>query len=404
MFYNFKLTNTEYKEKILSTLDILIPTDDNYFLGFVCEKSSDYYTYRIKVYLEQNSGDYTRIYNKPYNSSLSVLQIQKLYILSDDNVWNFGLEGYRMEQGSKETLQSSNNEEKNVEKEFVNKLKKEYKPLDGAKYAKNYTFAERRELKKLKYFDYCSYYASQATLFEYLLAKASNYEKMSFEKLKLITIGYRDYLKDVNNDVLWYSEYFLTEDSINKIHEISKIDSTTTDLILNIKEFVEKEKAEYERICKLTIHKKEELLYSTLETEKIKYMIDKGISVQDAFYYVDKEAQKTKNNILDCYIKLSKNKNEDFSTFDFDNKENILCIAKYLIDNVQKRDVEIIIDYALMDSSSYDITLLSSESLDHISYIKIILKDNTNTIEAQASDSTFNDISLKTDSEVSSDE
>ena len=93
-----------------------------------------------------------------------------------------------------------------------------------------------------------------------------------------------------------------------------------------------------------------------------------GISLTEAFYQIDKEAQNKRKDILNCYIKLSNNEEVDFP-------EDITFMAKYLLENIEKRFVEKIIDLVLMDTdlSTED---LSDNYLNHISYLKLKIRSD----------------------------
>lgn len=368
MNYDFKLESKKYKEAILNDMSVLIPTTEDYYLGFAL-REAEYSSYVVRIYLDKADGESTRIYSRThYNSSNSVTKMQRLLVLSDDDYWNYGLEGYRkqLENAPEETSDS------NEAEQYIKELKESVKPFNGVKYMKkHYNYSQRSELKKLGYVDFC--YGSSYTIFEYLIAQASNGEKMSFEKLRLITIGYAEYQRDKkNNDaVLYYSQYFLNADSIEKIREISSIDSTTLNKLLDIKTFVDNERNEYNRICKITVDKKHEELEASLEAERIKYMVSNGISLQDAFYYVDKSAQKKKEEILDYYLRLAKN-DETLTENELNNhQKDILYVARYLIQNIEGRYVETVIDNVLMKDHSNDYWSLSKEIQNHISFLKL---------------------------------
>ena len=72
--------------------------------------------------------------------------------------------------------------------------------------------------------------------------------------------------------------------------------------------------------------------------------------------------------VLNCYIKLSNNEEVDFP-------EDITFMAKYLLENIEKRFVEKIIDLVLMDTdlSTED---LSDNYLNHISYLKLKIRSD----------------------------
>lgn len=384
MNYDFKLENRKYKEAILHDMGVLIPTTDNYYLGFAL-RESEYSSYTVKIFLDKADGESTRIYSKSYyNTSGSVTRMQRLLVLSDDDYWNYGLEGYRKQLENKDGTESSN--ENNEVDQYIQELKENVKPISGMKYIKKYyTYSQRNELRRYDFYDFCA--GNNYTLFEYLLSRASNGEKMDFKKLLLITIGYGEYQKDKkhNDNVLYYSQYFLNAENIEKIREISSIDATTVNKLMDIKAFIENERNEYNRVCKITVDRKHEELEASLEADRIRYMVSNGISLQDAFYYVDKAAQKKKEEILDYYLKLVK-KDETLIESELNlHQQDILYIAKYLVENIEKRYVETVIDNVLMKDHSNDYWGLSKDIQNHISFLKLnmVNQDRAKMLEAE---------------------
>lgn len=366
MNYDFIVRSKDTKTEILNSLNVLVPITDDYVLGFIC-RQLEYGIYDLRIYLE-NNGEITKIYQEKYHG-YNADKIKKLLVSTDDRYWNFGLEGYRNEERNGET--NPTNEDSDAA--YIRQLKKSITPINGKKYAKEYyTFNERRELRKLNYYNYCWDPDNSYTLFEYLLARASNREKMSFKKIKLITLGYKEYEEKISSNVLYYSEYFLSDDIIEKIHELSLLDANTSKQLVDIKKMIEEEQEEFNRICEITANKKQENINTILETEKIKYMISNGISLQEAFYYIDKDAQNMKQNILNCYLSIE-NKTENLEF-----EEKTIRIAKYLSENVEKRYVETVIDHVLINDDSLDMSNLSDDILNHISFLKLELRGGKN--------------------------
>lgn len=361
MNYHFVIKNTESKESILNELNILIPTNDNYKLGFKL-KIYDY-SYYVIIHLIKGE-ERNEIYTSQYyyeNLSSTISKVSNLLIESQDKIWNYGLEKYREE--------TTGTQKEETESEKLEKEIKKYRALDGRKYAKLYSFNERKELKKIGYYKIViDPWIGGNTFFEKILAKASKYEKMDFKKLKLLTLGYYDYAHGKSNNILLYAEYFLSADTIEKIRELSILDANTSVDLFDVKKMIEEEEKEYNRICEITAQKKEIDLKQSLENEHIKYMVKNGISLTEAFYQIDKDAQTKKKNILNCYIKLSNNENVDFS-------EDIIFIAKYLLENVEKRFVEKVIDLVLMDVD-LNTEELSDNNLNHISYLKLKIRSD----------------------------
>lgn len=363
MSYDFSIHDKCAKETILENLKVLVPVIDNYTLGFKCTQQ-EYGMYQIKIFLD-NPNESTLIYSERYYG-YNIDKIKKLLVSTDDKYWNFGLESYRKEVVNNENVESSNSN--NEISEYIKEIKNETRPLDGKKYLKYYPYKERIELKKLGYYKYCN----SSNLFEFLLARASNYGIMDFKKLKLITLGFGEYKNNISDNVLFYSEYFLSADVIEKIHELSLLDASTKNKLFDIKKMISDEQDEFNRICEITTNKKQENINKLLEAEKIKYMISNGLSLQEAFYYVDKNAQEMKQNVLNCYLSLTNN--DDISGY----TDRVKNISDYLFKNAQKKDIETIIDHVLINADNFNDENLSDDVLNHISFIKIMLRGEKN--------------------------
>lgn len=364
--YDFVLSkDKEAMGDLLKSLKVLEPVDKNYKLGFQCILG-EYGKYYVKITLF-TVNDSVKIYESDYIFSENSTKIKKLLQVSGDVYWNRGLEIYR------KTLDNSPKQEKTQEEKMLedelSKIK-QYKGIGGRRYAKkHYSLKERLELSSLGYYNFVD--GTSYTLFEKILERASNNERMSFDKIKILTKGYNDYENKISYNILFYSVHFLSDQVLEKLYELSLLDSKTSNNLINIKEIIDKEEAEYNRICEITANKKQADINSILETEKIKYMISNGISLQDAFYYVDAKAQESKKDILNAYLRLAKNEAENTEAID----ENIAYIANYLLNNVQKKDVEDVIDYVLMDEKNYDLTLLPEDIQNHVSFLKLMKGD-----------------------------
>lgn len=369
MRYDFEVKdNKDVKEMILTRLNALVPVEKKYSIGFYCVLS-DYGRYYVKAYLIKE-GESIKIYESDYYHNDSSDQIKKLVCLSDDPIWDMGLKAYRSEKSDYvEPVDDPSVTELRDAKNRIASLH----GINGVKYAKkHFTFQERRELKKMGYYNYVSN-SGAYTFFEKILQNASNGEKISLKKINILLLGVKDYNAGKSNNVLYYCENFLSEDVLEKIYELSLLDSKTSNELLNIKEMIESEREEYNRICEITANKKKKDINTLLETEKIQYMVNNGISLQEAFYQVDKFAQAKKEKILNCYLNIVNN--NDISNV----SEDIVYIAKYLNDNIEKRDIETIIDYVLIDDDSIiDTTKLNNEYLNHISFLKLKIRSEKN--------------------------
>lgn len=372
MRYDFELKESkEDMANLLTNLNVLVPVGNKYSIGFICT-TGDYSRYYIRIYLDRGNES-VKIYESDYLYNENKDQIKKMVCMSDDHYWNTGLSIYRKEK----TEQTNIPEDENANE--LKKVKNEIAALhgiNGVKYArKHFSFKERLELKKLGYYDYVSDTGAY-TFFEKILQKATNGDKVSFEKIKILLLGAKDYERNRSNNVLYYCENFLSDSVLEKIYELSVLDSKTSNDLIDIKEMIDTERAEYNRICEITANKKKKDIDKLLETEKIQYMVNNGISLQEAFYHVDKFAQAKKEKILETYLHIVNN--EDVSSIN----EDIVYMAKYLNDNIEKRFVETIIDYILIeDESIIDKTTLSNEYLDHISFLKLKLRSDKNDAE-----------------------
>lgn len=372
MRYDFELKESkEDMASLLTNLNVLVPVGNKYSIGFLCT-TGDYSRYYIRIYLDRGN-EAVKIYESDYLYNENKDQIKKMVCMSDDHYWNTGLSIYRKEKSEQANVpeDESANELRKVKNEIAS-----LHGINGVKYAKkHFSFKERLELRKLGYYDYVSDTGSY-TFFEKILQKATNGDKVSFEKIKILLLGAKDYERNRSNNILYYCENFLSDSVLEKIYELSVLDSKTSNDLIDIKEMIDTERAEYNRICEITANKKKKDIDKLLETEKIQYMVNNGISLQEAFYHVDKFAQAKKEKILETYLHIVNN--EDVSNVN----EDIVYISKYLNDNIEKRFIETIIDYILIDDESIiDKTILSNEYLDHISFLKLKLRSDKDGTE-----------------------
>lgn len=348
---------------MLKQFNVLVPVEEKYSLGFYLQsREVGYYVIEIYLIINENLSMVHRS-NSIYSKDVS--KIKNLLCLSGDRFWNEGLEAYRKEIAKKpqeRPLSPQEQEIKEAKEEIL-----EYKGINGVDYAKIFPYKERRLLKKMGYYKHVG--GCYHSFFEKILDRATNGERISFKKMLILFNGFLDYYDNISDDILYYSQPFLSDEVMEELYELSKLDSKTDNKLLNMKEMIEKEKKDYNRICEITANKKKENINSLLETEKLKYMINNGIPLAEAFYYIDKDAQNKKENILKCYLSVVNN--DDLSSY----KKDIIYIAKYLNDNVEKRDVETIIDYTLInDEGIIDQTKINEDNLNHISFLKLKLK------------------------------